>query len=189
MTNDSPERAASASEGLLSAALPVRWQHVKAVAAKAEKVGRRISGVDFNALVSAAWLHDVGYSPPLKDTGLHALDGARWLARNGFDRRVASLVAYHSCARYESVERGLDQLLLAEFNQEMSPTADALWYADMTTGPDGSDLTVENRLAEIARRYGPDDPVTRFWKKAEPELMEAVRRTEAALARSTDVGA
>ncbi|MFG2049209.1 hypothetical protein ACGFIW_17495 [Micromonospora sp. NPDC048935] len=62
-------------------------------------------------------------------------------------------------------------------------SSDALWYADMTTGPDGQDFTVMERLAEIRERYGPDDLVTRFWKKAEPALIEAVRRTQARAAQ------
>jgi hypothetical protein len=68
--------------------------------------------------------------------------------------------------------------LIDEFPQEESATADALWFVDMTTGPNGQDLTVEQRLAEIRERYGPDDVVTRFWRRAEPELVQAVRRTQ-----------
>ncbi|MEU7572881.1 HDIG domain-containing metalloprotein [Micromonospora sp. NPDC049240] len=40
-------------------------------------------------LVEAAWLHDVGYAQEVRVSGLHALDGARWLRRMGFDERVA----------------------------------------------------------------------------------------------------
>jgi hypothetical protein len=71
---------------------------------------------------------------------------------------------------------------VAEFEQGESPTADALWFADMTTGPSGEDLDVLDRLAEVRRRYGPDDPVSRFWVRAKPTLVQAVRRTEALLA-------
>jgi hypothetical protein len=60
----------------------------------------------------------------------------------------------------------------------MSAVRDALWYVDMTTGPDGQDMAVDERLAEIRQRYGPDHLVTRFWEKAEFPLMEAVQRTE-----------
>ena len=59
--------------------------------------------------------------------------------------------------------------------------ADTLWYADLTTGPDGEALTVEERLAEITERYGPEDIVTAFVELAQPELIGAVRRTEARL--------
>ena len=133
-------------------------------------------------LAAAAWLHDVGYAPGVGRTGLHALDGGRWLLVNKWPVRVAALVAHHSCALFEAEERGLAGWLAAEFVQEQSPTADALWFVDMTTGPDGQDVDVLDRLAEVRERYGPDHVVTRFWARAEPSLVQAVRRTEALLA-------
>ncbi|MFF0177015.1 DNA methyltransferase family protein [Micromonospora profundi] len=36
----------------------------------------------------AAWLHDIGYAPEIVDTGFHALDGGRWLLREGFIRAL-----------------------------------------------------------------------------------------------------
>lgn len=165
----------------LASSLPRRWVHVRAVAAKADRVRRATRSPE--TLVAAAWLHDVGYAPDIADTGLHSLDGARWLLRGGWDYEIAGLVANHSCALYEAQERGLGDVLAQEFPRQRSAAADALWFADMTTGPDGQDLTVQERLDEIRRRYGPDDVVTRFWRRAEPELLEAVQRTERRLAR------
>jgi hypothetical protein len=52
----------------------------------------------------------------------------------------------------------------------------------MTTGPDGQDFDVADRLDEARSRYGPDHVVTRFWAKAEPVIVAAVRRTEERLA-------
>jgi HD superfamily phosphodiesterase len=66
-------------------------------------------------LVAAAWLHDIGYSPELVETGLHALDGARYLCRAGIEGQIVSLVAYHSCAEIEADVRGLGDALSAEF--------------------------------------------------------------------------
>jgi hypothetical protein len=129
-------------------------------------------------LAAAAWLHDVGYNPALIDTGLHALDGARWLRTLGIDERIVGLVAYHSCAWLEAEERGLAETLAGEFDREISPAVDALCYADMTTGPDGQDLDVNDRLAEICSRYGPDDLVTRFIRRAEFDIVGAVEQTE-----------
>ena len=37
--------------------------------------------------------------------------------------------------------------------REESPVADALWTADMTTGPRGEELTYDERLSEILTRY------------------------------------
>jgi putative nucleotidyltransferase with HDIG domain len=166
---------------LLAETVPRRWRHVQAVAAKAQRASATAPD-DRPLLISAAWLHDIGYAPELAVTGLHALDGARWLREQRFDERITSLVAYHSCAIFEAEERGLADQFRAEFTDEESAAKDALWYADMTTGPDGQDLDVLDRLAEIRERYGPDHVVTRFWAKAEPTLLEAVRRTEARLA-------
>ncbi|WP_145780942.1 HD domain-containing protein [Micromonospora taraxaci] len=174
---DAVVRARQVAEQYLALSLPRRWSHVEAVAAKAEGL-RALVGDDAAILHAAAWLHDIGYAVEIADTGFHSLDGARWLLRQGFGRRLAGLVAHHSCASYEAHERGLGAVLAAEFPLEESSASDALWYADMTTGPDGQDLTTKERLAEIRERYGPDHLVTGFWRKAEAALVEAVRRTQ-----------
>ncbi|MGW4942968.1 HD domain-containing protein [Actinoplanes sp. NPDC004185] len=176
------DRAATLAESYLADALPQRWQHVQAVAAKAAGLSRLMSSSDAEVLTAAAWLHDIGYAPQVVDTGLHALDGARQLLRDGIPSRVAALVAHHSCALFEASERGLSAHLAREFKNEQSEVTDALWYADMTTGPDGQDLDVEARLSEVRDRYGPDHLVTRFWAQAEPTLVAAVRRAEERIA-------
>uniref|UniRef100_UPI00397A12DC HD domain-containing protein n=1 Tax=Micromonospora sp. 050-3 TaxID=2789265 RepID=UPI00397A12DC len=166
------------AEQLLASALPRRWSHVTAVARKANQIGSLFAEADKEALVAAAWLHDIGYAAEVAQTGLHALDGARWLRRSEWDPRVSALVAYHSCAIYEAEERGLSHFLRSEFADEESAVRDALWYADMTTGPDGREMTALQRLAEVRQRYGPSHVVTRFWARAEPVLLAAVARTE-----------
>src|SRR5215467_3367560 len=101
-----PGRAKAIAVEQLAETLPRRWAHVQAVARKAEAVGSVLMEPrEAVHLVSAAWLHDIGYAPALVSTGFHALDGARWLRRHGFDERVAALVAYHSCAYLEASER------------------------------------------------------------------------------------
>lgn len=124
-------------------------------------------------LVSAAVLHDVGYSH--QDTGLHALDGARFLRAQGFSPVVCNLVLNHSASTYEAETRGIP---LAEYeafavNVDLSTVHPLLWWADMTTGPQGQTVTVEERLAEICDRYGPGDVVTRFIERARPVLVAA----------------
>ncbi|EWM66529.1 MULTISPECIES: HD domain-containing protein [unclassified Micromonospora] len=145
--------AAETSARHLASTSPRRWRHVQAVAAKAKTLGRLV-GEDADLLVASAWLHDIGYAPDVADTGFHALDGARWARREGFSPRLAALIAYHSCTSYEADERGLGDVLAGEFSFEESATSDALWFADMTTGTDGQDLTVEERLAGFASGTG-----------------------------------
>lgn len=177
------EAAFATSEHLLSEPLPRRWKHVQAVGRKALEVGGQLfEGEDANALGMAAILHDVGYSPALVKTGFHPLDGARWLRAEGWDERVTALVAHHSCATIEADERGLREELESEFANEDSAVTQALWFCDMTTGPDGNDLDVEVRLDEILERYGPDHVVTRFIRRARPFILDAVRQTEQRLA-------
>jgi hypothetical protein len=54
-----------------------RWAHVQAVAARADGLTPAIDHEnDRQLLVVAAWLHDIGYSPTLRDTGCHQIDGA-----------------------------------------------------------------------------------------------------------------
>ena len=113
-------------------------------------------GADTHLLEAAAWLHDIGYAPDLAATGLHSLDGARYLrdARHA-DAMLCRLVAHHSCAIIEAGERGLADVLSYEFEPAPYMLASVLTYCDMTTSPDGELVSAEQRLAEIQERYGP----------------------------------
>src|ERR1051326_5635413 len=73
-----------------------RLRHPAAVAAEAREVASIVDPADRDVLVSAAWLHDIGYSPAVRDTGHHPLDGARFLAARGWPARLCALVAHHS---------------------------------------------------------------------------------------------
>lgn len=150
-----------------------RRAHSLAVGRKAEGEVRRVRPSVRAELVAAAVLHDIGYAH--SDTGLHALDGARFLAAEGFSATVCSLVAHHSASSHEAEERGLDLSAYRPFwvGQDLGEAHAVLWWADMTTGPQGEDVTVEDRLEEICSRYGPGDIVTRFIGRARAELLAA----------------
>ena len=55
----------------------------------------------------------------------------------------------------------------------------------MTTGPDGQHMTVEQRLADIRARYGPDDPGHPRPRPVGPLLTGAVARVTRKLADCT----
>jgi HD superfamily phosphodiesterase len=161
----------------LEVPLPRRWAHVQGVAARARTLAP-ILGEDADLLKAAAWLHDIGYSPELVETGFHPLDGARYLRDVHFANPIlCSLVAHHSCAVIEAEERGLARELCREFPSASIVLDDALAYCDMTTDPSGNAVSVHGRLAEIRERYGPDSIVTRFTHNAEPCLVASVERT------------
>ena len=160
-----------------------RWTHVQVVADEARRVATVLPNEDRDVLVAAAYLHDIGYAPSLNRLGFHPVDGALFLRAHG-QERLACLVAHHSGARFEAEERELvDEL--AAFPVEDGPVMDALTFADMTTGPAGQLMTLEERIGEIRRRYQPDDPVHRAITRARPLLQEAVDRTRHRLATWT----
>lgn|SRR5262245_25028682 len=162
------------AERLLSP-LGDRWKHVRAVGKRAQGVSAILNQEDRPYLVAAAYLHDIGYAPSLRRTGLHQLDGACYVQSLGA-ARLACLIAHHSEARFELWLRGFGHELAA-FRREDSWVADALTYCDLTTGPTGLPMTLDDRVAEVEQRYGPGDIVTAL-RLATPYLAGAVARTE-----------
>jgi putative nucleotidyltransferase with HDIG domain len=174
-------RAEGLARKLLEGPLPRRWAHVQGVAAQARALAPML-GDDADLLEAAAYLHDIGYAPGLDRSGLHALDGARYLRDVAqADPRLCGLVAHHSCAGMEAEERGLVDDLNREFSRPNAILEDALAYCDMTTTPTGDVIAVHDRLSEIVQRYGPGDIVTRFIRKAGPDLVNSVMRTQSRL--------
>ncbi|BCJ50426.1 metal-dependent phosphohydrolase, HD subdomain protein [Actinoplanes sp. NBRC 14428] len=178
---DQIERARDLARLLLAESIPRRWSHSQGVGRKAESVAHLV-GEDGSALVAAAWLHDVGYAPNLVVTGMHQLDGARYLRDVAHaDETVCRLVAHHSCAFIEARNRGLSDQLAAEFPPVEGLASHAITYADMTTTPAGEPTDVEPRLAEILARYGDGDVVAESIREASPLIIDSVRVITAAL--------
>lgn len=176
--------ARDTAERMLAAELPGRWAHTQGVVGRAEEAAWLFPAQDREVLIAAAWLHDIGYSPQLMDTGLHPLDGARFLTRQGVPARVCALVAHHSGAWAVAELVGLAHEQAA-FEDERGPVRDALWYCDMTIGPDGRALSFAERLAELRGRREPGDPVVLALNYNGDERAAAVRRTEALLENRT----
>lgn len=154
-----------------------RLAHVRGVAATADKVANSLLRDQRDEVIAAAWLHDVGYGPRVRNSGFHPLDGAAFLRSEGFPDVVSSLVAFHSGASEEADERGLKESL-SGFTPPPSDLLDILTYADMTTGPTGEAVTVESRIAEILDRYPSSDPVYRAVSRSAPALKAVVRRVD-----------
>lgn len=155
---------------------PVRWSHVEGVAARAEELRAAVPAGEGDLLVCAAWLHDIGYSPALRETGFHPLDGADYLAATG-QGRLAELVAHHSGSRFVADVLGLgDQLAAYPFAEDA--LTDALTYADQTVSADGRRLAAADRLADTVRRHGPDAAKTRARALREPYVLAAAARTQ-----------
>lgn len=179
MDPDELVRWAEAQAAALLSGMGDRWRHVQAVAARAREAGRILDDDDQAVLLAAAWLHDIGYTPSLAITGFHPLDGARYVRMLG-QERIAGLVAHHSAAHVEAELRGL-RTELAEFPDEGSETTAALAYCDMLTGPTGETIALEQRIADVARRYGPEHVVPRSLRLAQPELARSLAIVDSSL--------
>ena len=109
------DEQSSLARALLQESLPRRWAHVQGVATKARSLAP-VLGADADLLEAAASPHDIGNARGLADTGLHALDGARYLRdAQHTDATLCRLVAHHSYAIIEADERGLADVLGREF--------------------------------------------------------------------------
>jgi len=172
--------AASTLAGHLLGTLPDRWLHTQAVARRAEQLAATVGSSDQEALLAAAWLHDIGYGPLARVTGFHPLDGARYLGARGWPERVVGLVAYHSGAEFLAGPHGLTEQL-AQFPHERSAVADALTYADQTTGPRGELMTIDDRRAEALARHGQSSAQAAVRQVREPFLIAVGLRVESRL--------
>ncbi len=137
----------------LLAGVGTRFAHSAAVAAQAHRAAPLLPPPWRDALVDAAWLHDIGYAPQLAQAKFHPLDGARWLRTSGWNEHVCRLVAGHSRALIEAGLRGLDEELAGEFEPAPELPAAALTWADLTSSPGGERCSFEVRLADILDRY------------------------------------
>jgi HD superfamily phosphodiesterase len=162
-----------------------RLTHTKAVAQKAKELGEELIDDPFerDVLVAAAWLHDIGYASTLATTGAHHLDGATHLEARG-EVRLAVLVAHHGSGQSEVTLRGYGEDI-ARFPREESLVDDLLTYCDLTSGPDGANLTLVERLKEVRARYGDDDIVVRGLGASRDRIDASFKRVETAIASAT----
>jgi hypothetical protein len=146
-----PEDVRALARDLL-AAEGTRLPHVRTAGRIAGRLSLLFADEEAELLVTAANLHDIGYSARIAHLGFHPLDGARFLLAEGFPARLAGLVANHSLAILHA-DPGQAQALAEEFPREDGLVADALSYADMHSAPDGRLIAAQHRLADIVDRH------------------------------------
>ena len=160
---------------------PRRLQHCAGVAARAQALVATVPPSAADTLVAAAWLHDIGYAPQLRDSGFHPLDGAVYLRREGWPAPVCDLVAHHSGSRFVARIRGLDDRL-REFEFVEDASSDALTVADNTTAPNGMVMTLDERLRDKLKRHGSESPNARANPERDDYIRAAARRVADRLA-------
>lgn len=117
-----------------------RLFHMRSVAYKSYKLARNVFKMEENkarSLFAMGLIHDFAYTFVENQTE-HEHEGGRILRLSGFD--WADAVFDHGDP---DIESWTDELLI-------------LNLADMTTGPNGESLTMDQRLVDIKNRYGPE---------------------------------
>jgi hypothetical protein len=102
---------------------------------------------------------------------------------------VGGVVAHHSGARFLAEVNGLADELAA-FDDPRGwegPLADALVWADQTTGPEGDLVCVHARLAEARDRHGEGSDLTRAHERRAPAVRAAAAATQRRLARAVPI--
>ena len=167
---------------LLERALPRRWSHVQGVATRARNLAPAI-GADA-ALGGRQRLHDIGYlefsSPAPACTASTAPRYLRWTLSTP-TRCCAGWSRTSSCAVIEAEAKSRPGRRSAPRVRAAAATrqADALTFCDMTTSPDGQQVHVTHRLAEIHDRYGAGHLVSRSIHRATPLILQAVDQVHA----------
>lgn len=117
-----------------------RWQHILGVARKAKMLAEKLKPNDTQYaedMFLLGIMHDLGYEF-MESNVSHAAVGGEILKRNNY--RYWQEVSLHGD---ETVENMSDELFI-------------LNCTDMSTGPNGEDFTFDERLKEIAQRFGED---------------------------------
>jgi hypothetical protein len=178
--------AVELAERKLAVQVPRRWAHGQATVAKARALATALLP-DSDLLVAAVALHDIGFSPDLEladRSTFPTYDAARYLMSVDAPRRLTCLVANHVLGHLEGELRGYAPQM-AQFEIESSPVSDAQWYCCLTVGPDGQDMSFDQRVREWRIRYADDQALQRFTVEAIPELEAAATRVQDLLAART----
>lgn len=138
-----------------------RWQHILGVARKAKILADKLkpNNVQYaEDMFLLGIMHDLGYEF-IESNASHAAIGGEILKRSGY--QYWQEVTQHGD---ETVDDMTDGLFI-------------LNCADMSTGPNGEDFTFDERLKEIAQRFGKDADA---YKKCvvEVEKLRADKRYE-----------
>jgi len=167
---------------------PDRLAHVRGAGMLAGMVAGALRLDQPELVVAAAWLHDVGYSPAIARTGFHPLDGALFLAREGWPEEVVFLVAHHSHAAVVAPYYGVEPHM-ALFEHVTGLADDLLTFSDLRAGPNGLGADPRDRVEDMRRRHVDRTFVPEGIREARYRmLLTAAARINAAVNRATRTG-
>ena len=137
-----------------------RYKHTLCVVKRVEEVIANYDIPESDALVMAAYLHDIGYNENIVISSFHPFDGGRYLLDGGWDLSIVKLVMYHTYA-YQEIKKSRRLDLVSYYGKFMltkedKMRLDVLTYADLHSSHDGVACGLAERLAGVRERYGSD---------------------------------
>jgi len=164
---------------------PVRLEHVRGAALIAGMAAGAMGVEQPETVVAAAWLHDIGYTPSIAHTGFHPLDGALFLAREGWPDSVVLLVAHHSHAAVIAPYYGVHHHM-AVLDHVHGHAEDVITFSDLRAGTDGRGADPRDRIDDMRRRHADRTFVPEEIREARYRmLLTASARVNAAVTRAT----
>jgi hypothetical protein len=125
-----------------------RLAHARGAAMRSQRACDALRLEEPEAVVAAAWLHDIGHLTDLAHTGFHPLDGALFLASQDWPDRTVFLVAHHSHSSLLAPHFGVEHHL-AVLDHVPGLADDVITFADMTSGSDGLGTEPRARIAAM----------------------------------------
>jgi hypothetical protein len=138
-----------------------------------------------DTVIAAAWLHDIGYAAAVARTGFHPLDGALFLAREGWPDPIVFMVAHHSHAAVVAPYYGVHHHM-ALFDHVPGHADDIITFSDLRAGTNGLGADPRDRIDDMRQRHAdrtfvPDDIREARYRM----LLTAATRVNTALNRAT----
>ena len=164
---------------------PTRLAHVRGAGTIAGLVTGALHVDQPEIIVAAAWLHDIGYAPAIARTGFHPVDGALFLAREGWPDPVVLMVAHHSHAAILAPHYGV-QHHMALLEHVRGPADDIITFSDLRAGPNGLGAEPRDRVDDMRRRHANSTVVPHAIREARYRmLLTTAARVNAAVSRAT----
>jgi hypothetical protein len=164
---------------------PKRLAHVRGAALISSMAAGALQFANPDAVTAAAWLHDIGYASSVARTGFHPLDGALFLAREGWPHSVVLLVAHHShaavLAPYYRVHHHM-----ALLDHLPGDADDIITFSDLRAGVNGLGADPKERVEDMRLRhfdhaFVPEDVREQRYRM----LLTAAARVNAAVNRAS----
>jgi len=164
---------------------PRRLAHVRGAALIAGMASGALRVDQPETVVAAALLHDIGYAPAVARTGFHPLDGALFLAREGWPESVVLLVGHHShavlLAPYYRVHNAM-----ALLDRVPGQAEDIITFSDLRAGANGMGAAPRDRIDDMRRRHADRLFIPADIREARFRMMlTAAARINAAVHRAT----